>query len=82
MDRDRLLSAGQAAELLGMSASQFRRSKWREQIPHVQTPGGQWRAWSSDLLKFKNDIRSGSVIAAERDRSAGGFCGREECGRG
>jgi hypothetical protein len=53
--KDNCLSAGKAAEHLGMSYKQFRRIF--NQIPHYTSPKGWRYYYQSDLDRWKDSVR-------------------------
>jgi excisionase family DNA binding protein len=56
-EKEKLLSVGEAAELLGVSAASLR--KWSDQglVPVYRTPGGQRRYSPADLQRFIESMR-------------------------
>jgi excisionase family DNA binding protein len=73
---EKLLSVGEAAELLGVSAASLR--KWSDQglVPVYRTPGGQRRYSPADLQRFIESMRQSPVSpntadAARRARRPG-----------
>jgi len=70
--RSRLLSVGEAAAYLGVSAASLR--KWSDAglIPVLRTPGGQRRFALADLDRFMQDLkRAGRPPRGLRPRSTG-----------
>jgi predicted site-specific integrase-resolvase len=72
----RLLSVGESAEFLGMSAASLR--NWSDQglVPVYRTPGGQRRYSPADLQRFIASMRESPVgpdtaDAARRARRPG-----------
>lgn len=55
---DKLLSITQAAEQLGMSAKQVKRSGYADLIAHLFTKGGHWRAYQSAVNRFRQALES------------------------
>jgi excisionase family DNA binding protein len=75
-ENEKLLSVGEAAEFLGVSAASLR--KWSDQglVPVYRTPGGQRRYSPAELQRFIESMRESPVgpntaDAARRARRPG-----------
>jgi hypothetical protein len=64
-----LLSASEAANILGVSTRAFRNYVARRAItPHSKTPGGHWRFLRRDLETFQAPAQASPVLRHKRER--------------
>jgi hypothetical protein len=53
-ENDRIIGSAAAARILGMSPSELAASDYEQRIRHHFTDSQHWRAWKSDVLRFKD----------------------------